>query len=102
MQELPRDAESITLRPVQLDDGSVEVLIERSSKTGDREQIYRSTVVAKPGEWVQLLGRVSPAAQSQTSGTTFGTSNSTSASRVKLYGTQSAGGRSLYLNVATP
>lgn len=98
VQELPRDVEAVTLSPVQLDDGNVEVLIERRSKAGDREQNYQSTVIATPGEWVQLFGPARPASSSQSTVKTYGTSKP----QTKIYGTKSAGGQSLYLKVATP
>lgn len=88
VQELPRDVEAVTLKPVQLDDGDVEVSIERRSKAGDREQNYQSTVIATPGEWVQLFGPAGRSNQEKPS--------------VKTYGTQRAAGKSLYLMVAAP
>lgn len=85
VQELARDAEAVTLKPVLLDDGDVEVLVERRSKEADREQSYQSTVVATPGEWLQLIGPASLAKHAKPA--------------VKTYGTQRAAGKSLYLMV---
>lgn len=82
VQELPRDAQSIALTPTQQEDGSIEVQVEVSRKASDRLQSYRSTLLAQPGEWLQLLG---PAAQ-QPRGT-------------KVYGTKTVSEDSLFLLV---
>lgn len=82
VQELPRDADSIALAPTVKEDGSIEVLVDVSRKAADRAQSYSSTLLAQPGEWVQLLG---PATQ-QPRGT-------------KVYGTQTVSEDSLFLLV---
>ncbi len=86
VQELPRDADAVALTPTLQEDGSVEVQMDVSRKADTRQQSYSSTVMAMPGEWVQLLG---PA--------------STAGKNVKTYGTRSASaGESLYLLVEKP
>jgi hypothetical protein len=82
VQEVPRDADAIALTPVVLEDGSVEVLVEVSRKSADRQQRYISTLLAQSGEWLRLLG---PAAQPSRD--------------TKVYGTQSLTEDSLYLLV---
>ncbi|EAQ96697.2 hypothetical protein [Congregibacter litoralis] len=85
VQEQPRDADSVALTPTVREDGSIEVIVDVSQKAGQRRQSYSSTLLAQPGEWLQLLG---PAAQ-QPRGT-------------KVYGTQSVAAESLFLLVETP
>ncbi|EED31661.1 hypothetical protein NOR53_3161 [gamma proteobacterium NOR5-3] len=82
VQERPRDADSIALAPTVKEDGSIEVRVDVSRKASDRAQSYSSTLLAQPGEWLQLLG---PATQ-QPRGT-------------KVYGTQTVSRDSLFLLV---
>ncbi|MFT4766976.1 MAG: hypothetical protein ACI8RN_000100 [Glaciecola sp.] len=82
VQELPRDADIVALAPTVKEDGSIEVLVDVSRKAADRAQSYSSTLLAQPGEWVQLLG---PATQ-QPRG-------------IKVYGTQTVSEDSLFLLV---
>lgn len=83
VQEVPQDADVVSIKPVVNEDGSVEVSVDVARKEGTSQQSYRSTVLAQPGEWVQL----------------FGPSQSTAARGVKTYGTQQVSGESLYLLV---
>lgn len=82
VQELPRDTDSIALVPIVNDDDSIEVVVDVSRKTSDRGQSYRSTLLAQPGEWLQLLG---PATR-HPRGT-------------KVYGTQTVSEEALFLLV---
>lgn len=83
VQEVPQDADVVSIKPVVNEDGSVEVSVDVARKQGTSQQSYRSTVLAQPGEWVQL----------------FGPSPSTAARGVKVYGTQQVSAESLYLLV---
>ncbi len=82
VQEIPANAESVAVTPTLQDDGSVEVALEVAHKQGTRMQRYSSTLIAAPGEWLQLFGP----AQTQSRGTT-------------VYGTSQAAEDSLYLKV---
>jgi len=82
VQELPRDADYVALVPTLKDDGSIEVMVDVARKVDQRQQRYRSTLLAQPGEWLQLFG---PAMQ-QSGGT-------------EVYGTQTGLGDSLFLLV---
>lgn len=82
VQELPRDASAVAITPTLQDDGSVRVALEVFQKAADRERSYSSTLIAQPGEWLQLMG--TPASQQR---------------GVKVYGTQQVAGDNLYLLV---
>jgi hypothetical protein len=82
VQELPQDVETVVLTPVLLEDGSIEVAVSVSRKADSRQQSFSSTLIAQPGEWLQLFG---PAPQQ--------------ARRSKVYGTQALSGNSLFLLV---
>jgi hypothetical protein len=82
VQELPRDADTVALTPVLLDDGSIEVAVSVSRKADTRQQRFSTTLIAQPGEWLQLFG---PAPQHSRGS--------------KVYGTQTLSEDSLYLLV---
>lgn len=82
VEEVPRDAESVTLTPRPLDDGSFEVTVAVLRKVAERRQRYLSTVIAPPGEWVRLLG---PAENAERD--------------LRVYSTRATGGDSLYLQI---
>ena len=85
VQELPRDADSVMLAPTLQDDGSIQVVVHVPRKADQQQQSYSSTLVAQPGEWLQLLG---PANQ-QPRGST-------------IYGTQTVAQDTLFLLVESP
>jgi hypothetical protein len=70
VQELPQDADAVALTPVLLEDGSIEVAVNVSRKADSRQQSFDTTLVAQPGEWLQLFG---PAPQHSRGITTYGT-----------------------------
>jgi hypothetical protein len=80
VQELPRDSDAVALTPLVREDGSIEVAVDVSRKADSRQQSFRTTLLAQPGEWLQLFG---PAPQSDRA--------------TRVYGTQSQSGDSLYL-----
>ena len=82
VQEVPLNAESVNLTPRLREDGTVEVSLAVARKEGDAMQSYSSTVLARPGEWVQLLGPARTEARS-----------------TKVYGTQQLGDDALFLLV---
>lgn len=82
VQELPQDADAVTLTPVLREDGSIEVAVSVSRKADTRQQGFSSTLVAQPGEWLQLFG---PAPQHSRGS--------------KVYGTQTLSEDALYLLV---
>ncbi|PLW70584.1 hypothetical protein [Pseudohalioglobus lutimaris] len=82
VQEVPLDAESVTLTPTLEEDGSVTVSLDLARKQGTKTQRYTTTLKAQPGEWVQLFGP----AESQPRGKT-------------VYGTRSVSDDSLYLRI---
>ncbi|MFK8041917.1 hypothetical protein [Congregibacter sp.] len=84
VQEQPRDADSVALAPTLRDDGAIEVIVDVAQKIDRRQQSYSSTLLAQPGEWLQLLGP----SQQQPRGT-------------KVYGTQTVAEESLFLLVET-
>lgn len=74
VQQRPANAESMTLTPTRQTDASFSVLVDRAIKQGDRQQSFRTTIVAKPGEWTQLYG---PAASGSADTQIYATTTST-------------------------
>ena len=70
VQEVPEDSESLEITPTLQDDGSIEVGLTVAQKNGTRVQRFSTSVVARPGEWTQLLG---PDATAQRGVRTYGT-----------------------------
>mgnify|MGYP006273613169 FL=1 len=83
IEEVPRSAESMTLRPLLRDDGSVEVAVSVTRKQESQLRSFSSTLQLQPGRWQRLYG---PA------GAAPGT---------RVYRTPDAPGDSLYLRVDT-
>jgi hypothetical protein len=82
VEEVPRDADSVTLTPTPRDDGSFEIMVAVLRKAGTEQQQYTSTVVARPGEWVRLLGPAQNTARS-----------------TRVYSTRELGGDAMYLQL---
>lgn len=61
IEEIPRNAESLSLRPRLLEDGRIEVTVDLQRKREEEQRGFRSTLLLNPGEWQQLYGPVSTA-----------------------------------------
>lgn len=80
VQQVPANRESLVMTPTLQADGAVQVVVDIARKQGSGVQRYSVTVVAQPGEWVQLLG----------AGASEGS---------RVYSTRQASDDSLYLKV---
>ena len=56
VQELPRNADSVTITPTLREDGGILVDIDVARKVDSRRQSFRSRLLAQPGEWLQVFG----------------------------------------------
>ena len=80
VQQVPANQESVVMTPTVQADGSVSVALDIVRKQGASLRQYSVTLVAVPGDWIQVLGA------SQRNGATS-------------YSTRQVGGESLFLKV---
>lgn len=89
IEDVPRNAEHITVTPRLREDGSIEARIEVLRKEGSRENRFSSVLMLQSGEWTELFS----------SGAGAGAGSATSPRGTKTYGTATTAGDSLYLRV---
>lgn len=56
VEQVPRDADAVSILPTLREDGSLDVQVEQINKTGDRQTRFASTVLIEPGQWIRLYG----------------------------------------------